>query len=300
MPARPVRRRRWRWDCGWRAPTNSPASTAEPNWASAPMLCGQVSRAFCRAQRTRCRHDALDGAPARHAGFAAGDLALEDDSNVWYGFGHGHMGLTWGPSTGRLISELMTGPRAISIFRRSGWTASSGQIFSNACAAPEEHGGHPDHSWLPLSRMLAVALGHLARSAIVSATCLAAGKSSSPLAPATHSERASSAARTFPRSSKIVLSQKGFDGAGHRLRRQRADDGQELERLEASVPPNSAVVIVQPGGNDKRKGVEHKRAANIADSATPQAQGIAVIMMANPVSAAIRAGRRAAFEPAVS
>ncbi len=30
-------------------------------------------------------------------------------SNVWYGFGHGHMGLTWGPTTGRLISELMTG-----------------------------------------------------------------------------------------------------------------------------------------------------------------------------------------------
>ena len=33
-------------------------------------------------------------------------------SNVWYGFGHGHMGLTWGPSTGRLLSELMTGARA--------------------------------------------------------------------------------------------------------------------------------------------------------------------------------------------
>ena len=33
-------------------------------------------------------------------------------SNVWYGFGHGHMGLTWGPSTGRLISELMTGRRS--------------------------------------------------------------------------------------------------------------------------------------------------------------------------------------------
>ena len=30
-------------------------------------------------------------------------------SNVWYGFGHGHMGLTWGPSTGRLLSELMRG-----------------------------------------------------------------------------------------------------------------------------------------------------------------------------------------------
>lgn len=30
-------------------------------------------------------------------------------ANVWYGFGHGHMGLTWGPTTGRLISELLTG-----------------------------------------------------------------------------------------------------------------------------------------------------------------------------------------------
>jgi D-amino-acid dehydrogenase len=27
--------------------------------------------------------------------------------NVVYGFGHGHMGLTWGPTTGRLVSELM-------------------------------------------------------------------------------------------------------------------------------------------------------------------------------------------------
>jgi len=33
-------------------------------------------------------------------------------SNVWYGFGHGHMGLTWGPSTGRLLSEVMSGNRS--------------------------------------------------------------------------------------------------------------------------------------------------------------------------------------------
>jgi D-amino-acid dehydrogenase len=33
-------------------------------------------------------------------------------NNVWYGFGHGHMGLTWGPSTGRLLSELMTDTRS--------------------------------------------------------------------------------------------------------------------------------------------------------------------------------------------
>ncbi len=29
--------------------------------------------------------------------------------NVVYGFGHGHMGLTWGPTTGRLVSEIMSG-----------------------------------------------------------------------------------------------------------------------------------------------------------------------------------------------
>lgn len=33
-------------------------------------------------------------------------------SNVWYGFGHGHMGLTWGPSTGRLLAGLMAGKPA--------------------------------------------------------------------------------------------------------------------------------------------------------------------------------------------
>ncbi len=33
-------------------------------------------------------------------------------ANVWYGFGHGHMGLTWGPTTGRLISEIMTGGKS--------------------------------------------------------------------------------------------------------------------------------------------------------------------------------------------
>ncbi len=29
--------------------------------------------------------------------------------NVWYAFGHGHLGMTWGPTTGRLISELVAG-----------------------------------------------------------------------------------------------------------------------------------------------------------------------------------------------
>jgi D-amino-acid dehydrogenase len=29
--------------------------------------------------------------------------------NVYYNFGHGHMGLTWGPTTGRLLSEIIAG-----------------------------------------------------------------------------------------------------------------------------------------------------------------------------------------------
>ncbi len=33
-------------------------------------------------------------------------------ANAWYGFGHGHMGLTWGPTTGRLLSEVIAGGRS--------------------------------------------------------------------------------------------------------------------------------------------------------------------------------------------
>jgi D-amino-acid dehydrogenase len=32
--------------------------------------------------------------------------------NVWYDFGHSHMGLTWGPTSGRLIAELISGVRS--------------------------------------------------------------------------------------------------------------------------------------------------------------------------------------------
>ena len=32
--------------------------------------------------------------------------------NVWYDFGHSHMGLTWGPTSGRLIAELISGVKS--------------------------------------------------------------------------------------------------------------------------------------------------------------------------------------------
>lgn len=38
--------------------------------------------------------------------------ASENLQNVWYGFGHGHLGLTWGPTTGRLLAGLISGKPA--------------------------------------------------------------------------------------------------------------------------------------------------------------------------------------------
>ena len=32
--------------------------------------------------------------------------------NAFYAFGHSHMGLTWGPTTGRLLSELLSGNKS--------------------------------------------------------------------------------------------------------------------------------------------------------------------------------------------
>jgi D-amino-acid dehydrogenase len=31
------------------------------------------------------------------------------ETSLWYGFGHGHQGLTLGPTTGRLLAAMMTG-----------------------------------------------------------------------------------------------------------------------------------------------------------------------------------------------
>jgi len=36
-------------------------------------------------------------------------------SNVYYGFGHGHLGLTYGPTTGRLIAEMIDGKPSIDL-----------------------------------------------------------------------------------------------------------------------------------------------------------------------------------------
>jgi D-amino-acid dehydrogenase len=58
----------------------------------------------------------LDGSEAKWMGRRPGTpdslpviSASPKLANVWYGFGHGHMGLSWGPTTGRLLAGLITG-----------------------------------------------------------------------------------------------------------------------------------------------------------------------------------------------
>jgi D-amino-acid dehydrogenase len=84
---------------------------AEPNWARADALWKVFKNILPELNEP-------DSATTRWMGRRPGtpdSLPVigpsKTVSNVWYGFGHSHMGLTWGPSTGRLISELITGSK---------------------------------------------------------------------------------------------------------------------------------------------------------------------------------------------
>jgi acyl-CoA thioesterase I len=62
-----------------------------------------------------------------------------------------------------------------------------------------------------------------------------------------------------------------------------------LNRLETAVPAGTQVVILQPGGNDERRGVASWRDANISQIVERlRARRITVIMLENQVIGAIR------------
>jgi acyl-CoA thioesterase I len=55
-----------------------------------------------------------------------------------------------------------------------------------------------------------------------------------------------------------------------------------LSRLESVTPPGTKVVILQPGGNDKRQGLQSKTAGNIAEIRhRMSARNIALVVMDN-------------------
>lgn len=81
---------------------------APPNWKRATMLWHPAKRCLPNLRP-------LDENVSRWMGRRPGtpdSLPVIGPSkklnNVWYGFGHSHLGLTWGPTTGRLLSEMLS------------------------------------------------------------------------------------------------------------------------------------------------------------------------------------------------
>jgi acyl-CoA thioesterase-1 len=133
-----------------------------------------------------------------------------------------------------------------------------------------------------LSRALVVALAIL--TIAIPVTCFAADKIVVALGASHTFGKGVSRGQDYPAQLENLLTQKGFEVQVINSGVNGQTTGKMLERLEASVPPNTVIVILQPGGNDKRKGVGNKRAGNIAKiQQRLKAQGITVIMMENPV-----------------
>ena len=88
----------------------------------------------------------------------------------------------------------------------------------------------------------------------------------------------------YPAQLELLLRQKGYDVRVINSGVNGQTTGAMLQRLEGSVPPETSVVILQPGGNDKRKGLGAERAENVAAiRKILAARGVPVIMMENRV-----------------
>jgi D-amino-acid dehydrogenase len=82
---------------------------AAPNWKRADVLWPVAKRCL---PKLRAIDETVSRWMGRRPGTPDGLPVIGPSrklSNVWYGFGHSHMGLTWGPTTGRLISEMLSG-----------------------------------------------------------------------------------------------------------------------------------------------------------------------------------------------
>lgn len=93
---------------------------AEPNWKRADVLWHFAKRCL---PKLRSIDQNVSRWMGRRPGTPDGLPVIGPSAklgNVWYGFGHSHMGLTWGPTTGRLLSEMLVGktsPIDLSPFR---------------------------------------------------------------------------------------------------------------------------------------------------------------------------------------
>ena len=141
------------------------------------------------------------------------------------------------------------------------------------------------------------AIGKACRKCIV-ALCLVVGSlgivTSSPTAAAEDLIVAFGASQTYgkgvsrneayPAQLEQLLRLKGYDVQVVNSGVNGQTTGAMLQRIDKAVPAGTSLVIFQPGGNDKRKGLGDERAENVsAIRERLSARGIPVIMMENKV-----------------
>ncbi len=88
--------------------------------------------------------------------------------------------------------------------------------------------------------------------------------------------------QAYPAQLEAILRARGYDARVINAGTNGQTTGAMLQRLEFAVPKGTSIVILQPGGNDRRKGVEADRAAGIAEiRARLNARGVKVILLEN-------------------
>ncbi|WP_037333553.1 NAD(P)/FAD-dependent oxidoreductase [Salinisphaera hydrothermalis] len=91
---------------------------AELNTIDAPARFGQLSAAEEAAREMFALGARKEAEPWKGARPCLADMKpvigpAHQHENLWFAFGHGHQGFTLGPTTGRLVGELMDGERPI-------------------------------------------------------------------------------------------------------------------------------------------------------------------------------------------
>lgn len=88
--------------------------------------------------------------------------------------------------------------------------------------------------------------------------------------------------QAYPAQLEALLRARGHDARVVNAGVNGETTGAMLRRLDQVVPKGTSVVILQPGGNDRRKGTEADRAASIAEIQSQlKGRGIRLIMLEN-------------------
>jgi acyl-CoA thioesterase-1 len=88
--------------------------------------------------------------------------------------------------------------------------------------------------------------------------------------------------QAYPAQLEAILRARGYDARVINAGVNGETTGAMLRRLDQVVPKGTTVVILQPGGNDRRKGTEADRAASISEIQSQlKGRGIRLIMLEN-------------------